>query len=136
MESIKLTRTFAVKPKVIYSAWLNSKEHSKMTGSKAKINSKINSNFTAWDGYISGKTTQLQPDEKIVQQWRTTEFPENAPDSILEIELSETDKGTKLMMVHKNIPEGQGESYRKGWEDFYFKPMEEYFKKNSEDLNE
>lgn len=132
MESIKLTKKFAVKPKVIYSAWLNSKEHSKMTGSKAKINSKVNSNFTAWDGYISGKTTQLQPDEKIVQQWRTTEFPENAPDSILEIEFSETDTGTILTLVHKNIPEGQGEGYQKGWEDFYFKPMQEYFKENKE----
>lgn len=132
MESIKLIKTFAVKPKVIYSAWLNSKEHSKMTGSKAKIYSKTNSNFSAWDGYITGKTTELKTDEKIVQQWRTTEFPEDAQDSILEIELSETNEGTKLIMVHKNIPEGQGESYKKGWEDFYFKPMEEYFKKNKE----
>ncbi len=132
MESIKMTRTFAVKPKVIYSAWLNSKEHSKMTGSKAKINPKVNTNFTAWDGYISGKTTELKTDEKIVQLWRTTEFPQDAPDSILEIKLSEIKQGTKLTMVHKNIPEGQSESYKKGWEDFYFLPMEEYFKKNME----
>ncbi len=128
MESIKLTKTFAVNPKVIYSAWLNSKQHSKMTGSKAKVNQKLNSSFSAWDGYITGKTTELKPHQKIVQQWRTTEFPDDAPDSILEIELKETKEGTKLTMVHKNIPEGQGENYKKGWEDFYFKPMEEYFK--------
>ena len=128
MESIKLTKTFAVKPRVIYSAWLNSKEHSKMTGGQAKINSKINSSFTAWDGYIKGKTTELKPDEKIVQQWRTTEFPDDAPDSVIEIELKETSGGTELTMVHKNIPEGQGENYKTGWKDYYFKPMEEYFK--------
>ena len=124
MESIKLTKTFAVKPKVIYSAWLNSRKHSKMTGSKAKINSKLNSKFSAWDGYITGKTTELKPDEKIVQQQRTSEFPDDAPDSIIEIKLTETDKGTKLTMFHKNIPDGQGESYENGWIDFYFKPME------------
>jgi activator of HSP90 ATPase len=128
MESIKLTKTFAVKPKVIYSAWLNSKEHSKMTGSKAKVNQKLNSSFSAWDGYITGKTTDLKPNQKIIQQWRTTEFPEDAPDSILEIELKETPDGTKMTMVHKNIPEGQSESYKSGWKDYYFKPMEEYFK--------
>ena len=128
MASIKLMKSFAVKPKVIYSAWLNSKEHSKMTGSKAKINPKINSSFSAWDGYISGKTTDLKPNKKIVQQWRTTEFPEDAPDSVLEIDLEETSDGTKLTMVHKNIPEDQAENYKNGWKDFYFKPMEEYFK--------
>ncbi|HEY6907259.1 MAG TPA: SRPBCC domain-containing protein [Ignavibacteriaceae bacterium] len=129
MESIKLSKSFKVKPKVIYSAWLNSKEHSKMTGSKAKVNQKVNSAFSAWDGYITGKTTELESNRKIVQHWRTTEFPEDAPDSILEIQLEETPTGTKLKMNHKNIPEGQGENYKKGWMDFYFKPMEDYFKR-------
>ena len=132
MDSIKLTKAFSVKPKVIYSAWLNSKEHSKMTGSKAKVNQKLNSSFSAWDGYITGKTTELQPNKKIIQQWRTTEFPDDAPDSIVEIELKETADGTELIMLHKNIPEGQGESYKNGWDDFYFKPMEEYFKSKKE----
>lgn len=127
MESIKITKTFLVKPKVIYSAWLNSKEHSKMTGSKAKVNPKVNSSFSAWDGYISGKTTDLKTNEKIVQYWRTTEFPDEAPDSLLEIDLKETPEGTKLTMIHKNIPEGQSENYKSGWEEFYFRPMEEYF---------
>lgn len=127
MESIKITKTFAVKPKVIYSAWLNSKEHSKMTGGKANVNSKLNTGFTAWDGYISGKTTELKQNEMIVQQWRTTEFPEAAPDSVLEIKLTSTPKGTRLTIQHKNIPDGQSENYKKGWKDFYFKPMEEYF---------
>ena len=129
MESIKLTKKFAVKPKVIYSAWLNSKAHSKMTGSKAKVNPKLNSVFSAWDGYITGKTTDLKSNEKIVQQWRTTEFPEGAPDSILEIGLEETAEGTKMTMVHKNIPEGQSANYKSGWEEYYFKPMQEYFNK-------
>jgi activator of HSP90 ATPase len=129
MESIKLTKTFAVKPKVIYSAWLNSKEHSKMTGSKAKANPKVNSSFSAWDGYITGKTTDLKTNERIVQHWRTTEFPDNAPDSLLEIDLRETPEGTELTMVHKNIPEGQSENYENGWKEFYFRPMEEYFNK-------
>ncbi len=128
MESIKLTKRFAVKPKVIYSAWLNSKEHSKMTGSKAKVNPKLNSSFSAWDGYITGKTTDLKPNKKIIQKWRTTEFPEDAPDSILEIGLEETPGGTKMTMEHKNLPEGQSASYKNGWEEYYFKPMEEYFK--------
>jgi len=25
------------------------------------------------------------------------------------------------------IPDGQGENYKQGWKDFYFKPMKKYF---------
>jgi activator of HSP90 ATPase len=128
METIKLTKTFKVKPAVIYSAWLSSKTHTGMTGGIAKVNSKLNGKFSAWDEYITGKTIELKENKRIVQHWRTTEFPADAPDSILEIKLLATQKGTKLIMSHKNIPAGQSAGYKKGWKDFYFKPMQEYFK--------
>jgi activator of HSP90 ATPase len=41
--------------------------------------------------------------------------------------LAETNGKTKLTLVHTNIPTGQEDSYKKGWEDFYFKPMREFF---------
>lgn len=128
MESIKLTKTFPVKPNEIYSAWLDSKAHSNMTGAKAKVNPKINGTFSAWYGYISGKTVELKLNQKIVQLWRTTEFPQDAPESILEIKLEVIQKGTRLTLFHKNIPDGQSENYKQGWKDFYFKHMEMYFK--------
>ena len=33
------------------------------------------------------------------------------------------------VLTHTDLPEGQIESYRQGWEAFYFKPMREYFAK-------
>ena len=36
---------------------------------------------------------------------------------------------TKLTIIHTSIPDGQGEGYRQGWLDYYFKPMKEYFGK-------
>lgn len=128
MESIRLIKTFPVKPKEIYSAWLKSKAHSKMTGAKAKVNPQKKGSFSAWDGYISGKTIELKPNQKIVQLWRTTEFPQDVPDSILEIKFATIPEGTRLTILHKNIPAGQSDSYKQGWKDFYFKPMEIYFK--------
>ena len=127
MDSIKLSASFKVKPEKIYSAWLDSKEHGAMTGSIAEIDPRINGKFTAWEGYISGTTTELIPGKKIVQKWRTTEFPTESPDSILEIVLEKTKTGTKLTLRHTMIPDGQGENYRQGWKDFYFKPMKKYF---------
>ena len=113
----------------IYKAWLNSKGHTAMTGSPAKVSGKVSGKFTAWDGYIFGKTLELTQNQRIVQAWRTSEFPDDAPDSRLEVVLVEVKGGTKVTLTHSDMPKGQADSYRQGWEDFYFKPMKEYFGK-------
>jgi activator of HSP90 ATPase len=128
-ESIQLSTVLPASPEVIYKAWLSSKGHSAITGSPAKVSSKLSGEFTAWDGYIQGKNLELKPYNRIVQAWRTTEFPEGSPDSHLEVLLEPVDGGTKVTLVHTDIPNGQGQSYYTGWEDFYFKPMAEYFAK-------
>lgn len=125
----RLSAVIPAAPAQIYKAWLSGKGHSAMTGSPAKATARVGGRFSAWDGYISGRTLELEPDRRIVQAWRTSEFPDDAPDSRLEISLEPAKTGTKLTLTHTDIPPGQAESYRQGWEDFYFKPMKEYFSK-------
>lgn len=114
-------------PDKIYKAWLDSKGHSQMTGSKAKVSNKVGETFEAWDGYISGTNLELKPGKKIVQSWRTVEFDDSEKDSHLEIELVPAKGGTKLTIRHSNLPPG-GEQYKQGWADNYFEPMKAYFK--------
>lgn len=97
-----------------------------MTSGKAFSTNKVGENFTAGDGYISGKNLELMENEKIVQSQRTTEFDESDEDSKLTILLSKTKEGTELTLVHTNIPEGQIQ-YEQGWVDHYFIPMKNYF---------
>jgi activator of HSP90 ATPase len=123
----KLSAVIPAQPADIYKAWLSTKGHTAMTGSPAKVNGKIGGKFTAWDGYIFGTTLELIPDQFIVQAWRTSEFPNEVPDSLVEISLKEAKGGTKVTLTHSQIPAGQAASYRQGWEDFYFKPMLAYF---------
>jgi activator of HSP90 ATPase len=111
----------------IYTAWMSSEGHAAMTGSPANVDGNVGGTFTAWDGYIFGSTLELEPQQRIVQGWRTSEFPDDAPDSHLEIVFEEVAKGTKVTLTHSDMPEDQVNSYRQGWEDFYFKPMKEYF---------
>ena len=113
----------------IYSAWMSSDGHTAMTGSPANVDGKVGGKFTAWDGYIFGSTLELEPDRRIVQAWRTSEFPDDALDSHLEILFEEVAEGTEVTLTHSDMPEDQVHSYRQGWEDFYFKPMKEYFGK-------
>ena len=123
-----LSEIIPAKPAEIYEAWLSSEGHSAMTGSPAKVDGKVGGQFSAWDGYIFGKTLELTTDQRIVQNWRTTEFPDDAADSDLEVLLEAVSEGTKITLTHSDMPEDQVDSYRQGWEDFYFKPMKAYFK--------
>jgi activator of HSP90 ATPase len=122
----KISAIISATPAEIYKAWLSTKGHTAMTGSPAKVSGK---KFTAWDGYIFGLTLELESDQRIVQAWRTSEFPDDAPDSHLEILLEKTKGGTKVTLTHTEIPPGQADSYKLGWKDFYFKPMKAYFGK-------
>jgi activator of HSP90 ATPase len=122
-----LTVTINAKADKIYEAYLSSEGHSAITGSPARVDGTVDGDFTAWDGYIQGMFLELEKNKKIVQAWRTSEFPSEAEDSIVEILLEESHGKTKLTLKHSNIPEGQVDDYKTGWEDFYFKPMKEYF---------
>ena len=127
MESkFTISEVIPATPEQIYQAWLSTKGHSAMTGSPAEVEARVKGKFTAWDGYIFGETLELKPNQRIVQAWRTTEFPEGSPDSRVEITLEAVNGKTKITINHSNIPKGQAEDYKQGWQDFYFKPMMEY----------
>lgn len=121
-----LKTTIAATANEIYKAWLSSDGHTKMTGGEANISDKIGSKFTAWDGYIEGRTIELIPDQRIVQNWRTTEFEANEKDSRIEILLNEKNGQTELTLFHSDLSENS-EHYKAGWENHYFAPMNAYF---------
>ena len=129
VKSFELVLNIQVEPEVLYKSWLDSEKHSAFTGSKAIIDPSINGIYSAWDGYITGKTFELEENKRILQTWRTSEFQENSEDSLLELIISKTSNGSKLILRHTKIPDRQSENYKEGWEEFYFEPMRQYFKK-------
>jgi activator of HSP90 ATPase len=116
-------------PEEVYEAFIDAKKHSAFTGSKATCVPKIGGKFTAWDGYISGKNLELEKGKKIVQEWKTTEWPRDYPPSKLELTFKKVTEGTELTMVHSEVPAEQANDIEQGWIDFYWKPLKEYFKK-------
>ena len=130
-DEFTITAEFNVSAEKIYKAYLSTQGHTLMTGSPAKVDGRAGGDFTAWDGYIWGTFLELEKNKRIVQAWRTAEFPEDAEDSRVEILLEEIATSealamTRLSLTHANIPEGQSDDYKQGWEDFYFKPIREW----------
>jgi activator of HSP90 ATPase len=126
-EKLEMAEVFPVNAQTLYDAWLSSKEHSAFTGSKAEIRPQASTPFSAWDGYITGQTRELEPGRRILQTWRADEFRDKDEDSWLEVIFEDTPKGGRLNLRHWNIPEGLGEQYEEGWREYYFKPMQAYF---------
>lgn len=126
-EVIRVSAVIHASPKRIYEAWLSSEEHSAFTGGMATVEPTVGGRHTAWEGYTQGTILELEPYRRIVQSWRTSEFPPDSPDSRLEVLLQEIDGGTRVTLLHSDIPEGQAEQYRQGWKEFYFEPMKRYF---------
>ena len=128
MDRFRISAKFPVELDTLFHDWLSSKEHSAFTGGKAKVENKINGKFTAWDEYISGRTVEIVPGKKIVQKWRTVEFPDDCQDSVLEVLFEKiSDSETKIILHHHHIPKGQGKNYKQGWKDHYFDPMMDYY---------
>jgi activator of HSP90 ATPase len=128
-EKIRQTELIPAKPADVYEALIDAEKHTEFTGSKATSDQRVGGKFTAWDGYIFGRNLKLEKAKRIVQEWKTTEWPADYPPSTVEFTFKESLKGTELIMVHSNVPAGQADSYRQGWIDFYWKPLKLYFRK-------
>ena len=94
---------------------------------QAKIANRVGGAYSAWDGYITGKTVELIPAKRIVQSWRTTKFGADDPDSTIIVELAPTKTGARLTLTHSGVPDGQSSYENGGWQDNYFAPMKAYF---------
>ena len=130
VESVRVVAVLPTSPERVYAAWLDAEEHGLMTGGgKATVEPRVGGAHTAWDDYIQGTIIELDPAGRIVQTWRTTEFPADHPDSRLEVHLRKVEGGTEVTLVHTGIPEGQGEQYEEGWRTHYLEPMARHFGK-------
>lgn len=112
----------------VYEALMDSKKHSKFTGEPAKISREVGGNFSAFDGYASGKNLELVKDKKIVQTWRASDWPEGHFSKITFL-LKQTSQGTKLMFSHKGIPLEDAKNVASGWKDYYWEPLKNMLEK-------
>jgi uncharacterized protein YndB with AHSA1/START domain len=120
---------FDAAPMDVYEALVDPAKHAAFTGSTATGEPVEGGGFTAWDGYIEGRHERLVPGARIVQMWRTSEFPEGHPDSRLELELRPEAEGkTRLRLTHSGVPRDQAKSYEQGWVDHYWTPLRDFLR--------
>jgi activator of HSP90 ATPase len=127
-ETIHVSAVLPAKPKAVYTAWIDAAKHAAMTGAPATSDARVGGRFTAWEGYIEGTHAELTSPRRVVQTWRSSQFPKDAAASRLIVLFDRDGEGTRVTVVHTDIPAGQGSQYESGWKTHYFKPMTRYFK--------
>jgi activator of HSP90 ATPase len=119
---IRQSATFRASPHDVYETLLDSRKHSKFTGSKANISRKVGGKFTAHGGYIKGTNLELVPNKKIVQSWRGNSWRKDQL-SKATFALKKVKGGTRLTFTQSGVPNKHYKSIKQGWITFYWNPM-------------
>ena len=111
-------------PEEVY--WALTKEQSikLWTGAEAEFIEEADTEFSFWDGDITGKNLELEYGKKLVQQWYFGE--ENEP-SIVTIKLHPDKKGTSLEFLQTNIPEADYDEFTAGINEYYLGGLADFF---------
>ncbi len=94
------------------------------TGAPAQMKEEVNSEFSLWDGDISGKNLEFVTNEKIVQEWY---FGDQEEKSIVTIKLKQDRLFTNIELTHTNIPADDFDDIVDGWDNYYFGALKDFF---------
>ena len=123
-KTIRQSVTFKAKPHEIYEVLMDSDKHSRLTGSIVQIERNVGSVFSVYDGDIQGVNLELVPDQKIVQSWRYSDWPEGHY-SKATFSLKEVSGGTHLTFIQTGVPDEFYKDIKQGWQDYYWAPMKD-----------
>jgi activator of HSP90 ATPase len=117
---------FAASPAELFKLYADPKLHTAATGSPATGGAKPGRVYSAWDGYIRGKTLHVEEDRLIVQTWRASDWRAEDPDSILVLLFLADATGSTLHLTQANVPDDQAEGLKEGWTEFYWRPWKKW----------
>lgn len=111
-------------PEDIYNALVKPFAISLWTGAKTQMEEKEGTEFSLFDGDISGMNLEFVPNQKIVQEWY---FGDQEERSIVTINLKEERIYTRIELTHTNIPDEAFEDMKEGWDSYYFGGLKDFF---------
>jgi activator of HSP90 ATPase len=126
---IQQSVTFKVAPELLYDIYMDSGRHSAAVGAKCVISRLPGKKFTAFDGVLAGRNLLLVPRKMIVQSWRSRQWKERDPDSILILLFSRTAGGGRVDLVHVGVPDHDLKGVQEGWHKYYWQRWREYLRR-------
>ena len=126
-QRISLSAIIPGPTEAIYEAWLDASQHAAFTGDEVRIEPFVGGTFNILNGYITGRILHLDPPKRIIQAWRSADFPPNSPASEVEIGLEKKGNDTLFQLYHSGIPDEVAIDFKQWWLENYIDPMKLYF---------
>jgi activator of HSP90 ATPase len=126
MKDFKKYFEIHAEPKDVYNALTNKVMIEIWTGETAEMEEVPDTEFSMWDGSITGKNIEFVKDRMIVQEWY---FGDQEEPSLVTIKLHPHKNGTSMEVRHVNIPDEAYENIAEGWSEDYFLALNQLFEK-------
>lgn len=126
---IKFYTLIEAEPEEIFLALVNPFTINLWSDAKAVMDDKEGTEFSLWNGDITGKNLKVVKDKELVQEWYFDDLKEP---SIVTIRLHADKKGCNVELRHTNIPEDAFENIDEGWREYYIGAIKRFFEEELE----
>lgn len=127
MKTFRKTFKINAEASDVYSALTNPFTIELWSGYPAEMSEEPGSEFTLWDGDISGRNLEFIKDRKLVQEWY---FGDQEEKSIVTIEIKPEREDSVVTVEHSNIPNDDFDQIAEGWREFYMGAIAAFFNPN------
>ncbi len=124
MKDFKKYYIVNARPEDLYLALTNPLTIHLWSGEEAEMSTEPGSEFSLWEGSITGKNIEFEENKKIVQQWY---FGEQEEPSLVTIKLHEHKQGCSVELRHTNIPDEDFQDIVDGWDGVYFGALQAFY---------
>jgi activator of HSP90 ATPase len=127
MKTFKKTFKINAEPSDVYSAIINPYTIELWSGYPAIMSEEPGSEFSLWEGDISGKNLEFVRDRKVVQEWY---FDDQQEKSIVTITIQPDNEDSQVTVEHTNIPDKDFTDIAEGWREYYIGAIISFFNPN------
>jgi activator of HSP90 ATPase len=122
-------KTFKIKAEAadVYAALTNPYTIELWSGYPAEMSTEPGSEFSLWEGDISGKNLEFVQDKKVVQEWYFGDQPEK---SVVTIIIWPDRENSSVTVEHTNIPDEEFDDIAEGWREYYIDAISNFFNPN------
>lgn len=108
----------------VWQALVDPKDIEGWGAGPAKMDEKVGTEFSLWDGEVWGKNIKVTPNKKLVQEWYGGKWDKP---SIARFSLHKEEDGvTRIDFLHENVPDSEAKDIEQGWKDYYLGPLKRY----------
>jgi uncharacterized protein YndB with AHSA1/START domain len=126
MKTIKQTYHINAPIEKVWEALINPEHINGWGGGPAKMTNKKGEKFSLWGGQIHGTNTDVVAPNTLVQQWYGGKWLQA---STATFSLEEEKNGTKVTLLHTDVPDEEAEDIESGWKEYYLGPLKKYVEK-------